>query len=88
MPSFNDPQLLREIIMDHYQHPRNKCDCNDESYNHAHMDSDSCVDDFHIYLNEDISRDIFDRGICLPSDIKMTVEEQERIIEVIRRCFD
>ena len=32
--------------------------------------------------------DLFDRGLCLPSDIKMTCEQQERIIEVIRHCFD
>ncbi len=35
----------------------------------------------------DVGADIFDRGLCLPSDNKMTEEEQERIIEVIRRCF-
>ena len=34
------------------------------------------------------SLDIYDRGLCLPSDIKMTEEEQDRIIEVIRRCFE
>ena len=35
----------------------------------------------------DVGADIFERGLCLPSDNKMTVEQQERIIEVIRRCF-
>ena len=35
----------------------------------------------------DVGMDIFERGLCLPSDNKMTVEEQNRIIEVIRRCF-
>lgn len=33
------------------------------------------------------SMDIFNRGLCLPSDIKMTEEEQERVIEIVRRCF-
>lgn len=37
---------------------------------------------------EDVGADIFDRGLCLPSDNKMTAEEQNRIIEVIRRCFE
>lgn len=32
--------------------------------------------------------DIFDRGLCLPSDIKMTEEEQARVIAVIRSCFE
>lgn len=37
---------------------------------------------------EDVGADIFQRGVCLPSDINMTVEEQARIIEVIRACFE
>lgn len=36
----------------------------------------------------DIGMDIFNRGVCLPSDNKMTPEQQDRIIEVIKRCFD
>ena len=36
---------------------------------------------------EDVGADIFARGLCLPSDNKMTRDEQDRIIEVIRRCF-
>lgn len=37
---------------------------------------------------EDVGADIFQRGVCLPSDNKMTRAEQDRIIEVIRRCFE
>jgi len=44
------------------------------------------------YINEgnaiDVGADVFDRGLCLPSDNKMTVEEQKRIIEIIHRCFE
>ncbi len=36
----------------------------------------------------DVGMDIFHRGLCLPSDNKMTPEEQDRIIEVIRACFE
>ena len=36
---------------------------------------------------EDIGMDIFDRGLCLPSDNKMTPEQQDKIIEVIKECF-
>ena len=36
----------------------------------------------------DVGADIFERGLCLPSDNKMTAEQQDAIIEVIRRCFD
>lgn len=35
----------------------------------------------------DIGADIFARGLCLPSDIKMTNEEQDIVIEIIRSCF-
>ena len=34
-----------------------------------------------------VSEYLFNKGICLPSDTKMTIEEQERVIEVIRNCF-
>ena len=36
----------------------------------------------------DIGNDIFNRGLCLPSDNKMTEEEQNIIIEIIRSCFN
>ena len=35
----------------------------------------------------DVGADIFARGLCLPSDNKMTVEEQNAIIEIIKSCF-
>lgn len=35
----------------------------------------------------DVGEDIFRRGLCLPSDNKMTPEQQDRIIEIIHRCF-
>lgn len=37
---------------------------------------------------EDVGMDIFERGLCLPSDNKMTPEQQDRIIDVIRACFE
>lgn len=37
---------------------------------------------------EDVGADIFERGLCLPSDNKMTAEEQAQVIEIIRRCFE
>lgn len=44
------------------------------------------------YIDEgdvlDVGQDIFERGLCLPSDNKMTKEQQDVIIEIIRRCFD
>ena len=43
------------------------------------------------YIDEgevaDVGADIFQRGLCLPSDTKMTEEEQGRVIEVVKRAF-
>ena len=39
-------------------------------------------------IARDVGMDIFERGLCLPSDNKMTVEQQNRIIEIIRACFN
>ena len=40
-------------------------------------EGDACVDE-----------DIFERGVCLPSDNKMTAEEQNGVVEIIRACFE
>ena len=37
--------------------------------------------------SQDVGADIFARGLCLPSDNKMTPDQQDRIIEIIHRCF-
>jgi len=41
-----------------------------------------------VSVNGDVCSDIFARGLCLPSDIKMTAEEQDRVIRIIRKCFE
>lgn len=35
----------------------------------------------------DVGAELFHRGVCLPSDIKMTEKEQERVIDIVGRCF-
>ena len=35
----------------------------------------------------DVGADVFRRGLCLPSDNKMTPAEQDKVIEIIHRCF-
>ncbi len=35
----------------------------------------------------DVGADIYERGLCLPSDNKMTAEEQDAVIEIVRTCF-
>lgn len=41
-----------------------------------------------VSVSGDIGADIFDRGLCLPSDIKMTNAQQDTVIEIIRNCFE
>nr|WP_305138805.1 DegT/DnrJ/EryC1/StrS family aminotransferase [uncultured Schaedlerella sp.] len=43
-------------------------------------------DDFWIRSNE--SGDIFRNGLCLPSDVRMTEEEQERVIDIVVSCYN
>ena len=42
-----------------------------------------------ISVNENnVAEDIFARGLCLPSDIKMTPEQQDIVIEIVKSCFE
>lgn len=43
--------------------------------------------DFISVEKNPVDEDIFNRGLCLPSDIKMTIEEQDYVIEKIIECF-
>lgn len=43
--------------------------------------------DFISVGDKSVGEDIFNRGLCLPSDIKMTAEEQNAVIEIIKSCF-
>lgn len=36
----------------------------------------------------DVGRDIFNRGVCLPSDNKMTAEQQDIVIKLVAGCFE
>ncbi|MEG0314303.1 MAG: SUF system NifU family Fe-S cluster assembly protein [Erysipelotrichaceae bacterium] len=44
----SDPMLLRQIIMDHYEYPRNHELSKEDGYHQVHMASDSCIDDIHV----------------------------------------
>ena len=46
---------------------------------------DGC--DFITVEDKTVDEDLFSRGICLPSDIKMTDAQQDYIVEVIKSCF-
>ena len=44
--------------------------------------------DFIKIAQKAVSEDLFERGVCLPSDTKMTEEQQEKIIEIIKKLFE
>lgn len=63
----NDPMVLRELIMDHYQYPHNHELTDDASYASVHMASDSCIDDITVQskIVDGIIEDIrFDGVAC------------------------
>ncbi len=68
MPISLSPQMMREIIMDHYNNPNHKLTpINKDDYLSIRMDSDSCIDDITIYLkieNEVIKEAYFDGIAC------------------------
>ncbi len=44
-------------------------------------------DNAFVTVSGGTGEDLFNRGLCLPSDIKMTAEQQDRVIAVIKQCF-
>ena len=53
-----------------------------------HLQPIYCMHDF---VSEedgtDVGADLFERGLCLPSDIKMTPQQQDMIVEIVKSCF-
>lgn len=45
-------------------------------------------DNKFVTFDKPINEDIFERGLCLPSDNKMTAEEQDKVIELVKACFE
>ena len=52
-----------------------------------HMQPVFADNDFITVAKRPVNESVFARGLCLPSDIKMTAEEQDAVIEIIRSCF-
>lgn len=52
-----------------------------------HMQPVFANHDFISAYETPVNEEIFARGLCLPSDIKMTQEEQNLVIEIIKSCF-
>lgn len=71
-----DPMVLREIIMDHYEYPRNHKLTDNCAYCTAHMASDSCVDDIKVQtlIEDGIIKDVvFDGVACTISTASTSI---------------
>jgi len=77
MPTFKDnPELIREVIMDHYEYPRNKKLKNDPSYTKVNLDSESCIDniDLEVKIENGVIKDIcFDGVACTISTASTSI---------------
>ena len=72
----DNPSLIREIIMDHYEYPRNKKLKNDSTYKKVNLDSESCIDniDLEVLVENDIIKDIcFDGVACTISTASTSI---------------
>ena len=54
---------------------------------HPFVTAEGLASEALIDCGKDVGSDLFRRGLCLPSDNKMTKEQQDQIIEIIHRCF-
>lgn len=96
-----DNNLKRSIILEHYQHPKNKGLVKDDSYTFVNMNNESCIDEVNVMMKveDNIIQDIHFDGeacaICTSSTSIMvdtlmgkTVEEAESIIENFEAMID
>ncbi len=58
-------EMMREIIMDHYTHPRNKKETDDTRYQTVYMDSTSCIDKVYVQvlIEDNIIKDALWHGV-------------------------
>lgn len=93
MNLLDDPMVLRQIIMDHYQKPSNKGFSEKNGYVKVRKDSDTCIDDITVELkmNGDVIEDInFDGVACTiatsSTDIMATIltgKSKDEAVEII-----
>lgn len=97
----DDPMILRSIIMDHYDYPRNHELVDEEGYKKKHMASESCIDDIFVQskIEDGIIKDIrFDGVACTISTSSTsimsellqgkTIEEANNIIKNYYQMID
>ena len=96
-----DNKIKREIILENYQHPKNKGLLNDSSYMKVNMNNESCIDEVNleVKIENDIIKDIrFDGEACAISTsstsimistlIGKTTKEAENILQNFLNMLD
>lgn len=90
----NDPMILREIIMDHYQYPHNHQLSEQDGYRQVHMASESCIDDITVQSlidDQGTIEDIrFDGVACTISTASTSMTEllKGRTVEEAKKIMD
>ncbi len=90
MLSLNDPMIKREIIMDHYENPRNKGLIDDPRYLKVNMNSESCIDDLDIQvlIEDQIVKDFrFDGVGCTISTASTSILSELVIGESVQTTY-
>ena len=90
MLSLNDPMIKREIIMDHYENPRNKGLVDDPRYLKINMNSESCIDDIDIQIlvENNIIKDFrFDGVGCTISTASTSILSELVINENVEKAY-
>lgn len=77
----SSPSEILEILLKHNIEGR-------PIWKPMHMQPIFKNNDFVYVENEPVDEDIFNRGLCLPSDNKMSLEEQMAVIDIIKDCFE
>ena len=91
MLSLNDPNIKREIILDHYQNPRNHGLVEDDSYLQIEMNSESCIDDITIQikvLNNEIKDFRFDGVGCAISTASTSILSELVIDNSVENAYN
>ena len=81
-----DENLRREIILDHYQNPKNRETVTDEKYIKVNSSNESCIDNINVYIlvEDDILKDIkFDGEACAISTSSTSIMTENLIGKTI-----
>lgn len=94
MPSFNEEQILKQIIMDNYKYPANHELTDDPTYIKANMNSETCIDNIDVQakIENGMIKDIrFDGeacAICTASTSIMTQLLVDKTIDEAKEIID